>query len=322
MIKALMQLADGRIKHGGEELMVSWQHTNDSFIWIDIIGEPPEDERNILKSLGCHNLAIEDAQRFRHPPKTETFAQHTLLLYRGITQFNDDLTFEQQTVALFVFERGLISVHAKPSQAISYWWDQVIPAGLMRSPGFLACRIMHYSVGTYLEKILEFEPYLNELEDSMQEHPSDDVMKELIAYQSRLRKLKRIFSYHERLVGNLLKNTPVKLIEEEGEIEHALQDLFERCERLNSLTTMYFEICGDLISGYLSISSHNLNKTMQFLTVLTAIIGPLTFVVGVYGMNFDNMPELRWKYGYWMVWGIILSVVLGSVVFFRRRRWL
>ncbi|HRH78591.1 MAG TPA: magnesium transporter CorA family protein, partial [Cellvibrionaceae bacterium] len=214
------------------------------------------------------------------------------------------------------------SVHAKPSTAIDYWWDEVVPAGLLRSPGFLACRIMHYSVGRYVDKVLEFEPRLTELEDSMQDHPSDDVMKELIAYKSRLRKLKRIFSYHEKLVGNLLKNTPLKLVEEEGEIEHALQDLYERCERLTSLTTMYFDLCGDLIEGYLSISSHNLNKTMQFLTVITAILGPLTIVVGVYGMNFDVMPELHWRFGYAFVWGLMLSIVSGSFWYFRRRRWL
>lgn len=315
-------LSDGRIKHGGHELVSLWEAHGDSFIWLDVEGEAPEDECALLRKLNCHPLAIEDVQRFRHPPKTETFAQHTLILYRGITQFNDDLTIEQQTIALFAMERGLISVHAKPSTAIDYWWDQVVPSGLMRSPGFLACRIMHYSVGRYVERVLEFEPRLTELEDSMQDHPSDDVMKELIAYKSRLRKLKRVFSYHEKLVGNLLKNTPIKLVEEAGEIEHALQDLYERCERLNSLTAMYFDLCGDLIEGYLSISSHNLNKTMQFLTVITATLGPLTFVVGVYGMNFDVMPELRWQYGYVFVWGLMLTIVSCLVWFFRRRRWL
>ncbi|HMW49341.1 MAG TPA: magnesium transporter CorA family protein [Cellvibrionaceae bacterium] len=322
MIRAIVLLGDGRIKHGGQELVAYWQAHGDSFIWLDMQGETAEDESQMLRELNCHPLAIEDVQRFRHPPKTETFAQHTLVLYRGITQFNDDLTIEQQTIALFAMERGLISVHAKPSTAIDFWWDEVVPAGLLRSPGFLACRIMHYSVGRYVDKVLEFEPRLTELEDSMQDHPSDDVMKELIAYKSRLRKLKRIFSYHEKLVSNLLKNTPIKLVEEEGEIEHALQDLYERCERLTSLTTMYFDLCGDLIEGYLSISSHNLNKTMQFLTVITAILGPLTIVVGVYGMNFDVMPELHWRFGYAFVWGLMLSIVGFSFWFFRRRRWL
>lgn len=322
MIKAIVLLSDGRVKHGGHELVSIWQAHPDSFIWLDVEGESPETERSILRELNCHPLAIEDVQRFRHPPKTETFSQHTLILYRGITQFNDDLTIEQQTISLFALERGLISVHAKPSTAIQFWWDEVVPTGLLVSPGFLACRIMHYSVGRYVDKVLEFEPRLTELEDSMQDHPSDDVMKELIAYKSRLRKLKRIFSYHEKLVNNLLKNTPIKLVEEAGEIEHALQDLYERCERLTSLTTMYFDLCGDLIEGYLSISSHNLNKTMQFLTVITCVLGPLTFLVGVYGMNFDFMPELHWRYGYAFVWGLMLMVVGSSFWFFRRRRWL
>ncbi len=322
MIRAIVLLGDGRIKHGGQELVAYWQEHGDSFIWLDMQAEAVEDETQMLEALNCHPLAIEDVQRFRHPPKTETFSQHTLILYRGITQFNDDLTIEQQTIALFAMERGLISVHAKPSTAIEYWWDQVVPEGLLRSPGFLACRIMHYSVGRYVDKVLEFEPRLTELEDSMQDHPSDDVMRELIAYKSRLRKLKRIFGYHEKLVYNLLKNTPIKLVEEEGEIEHALQDLYERCERLTSLTTMYFDLCGDLIAGYLSISSHNLNKTMQFLTVITAIMGPLTIVVGIYGMNFDFMPELRWRFGYAFAWGLMLAIVGFSVWFFRRRRWL
>ncbi len=322
MIRTRLQLADGQQLTGGAELISQWQSHANSFIWLDMEGEAPGDEKHLLKSLGCHPLAVDAVQRFRHPPKTETFAQHTLILYRGITAFNDDLTNKQQTIALFAGERGLISVHALPSAAIDHWWHHIEEENLMRSPGFLACRIMQHSVGQYLDKLLEFEPYLNELEDSMQDNPSDEVMKTLIAYKSRLRKLKRIFSYHERLVFNLLKHTPIKLVEEEGEIDHALQDLYDRCERLNSLTTMYFDICGDLIEGYLSISSHTLNKTLQFLTVITTILGPLTFIVGVYGMNFDNIPELHWHYGYYFAWGIILLVVTGFVGYFKRRRWL
>lgn len=322
MIRARLQFANGQQALGGAELISVWQTHPDSFIWLDMQGENPSDEKHLLKNLGCHPLAIEDVQRFRHPPKTETFAQHTLILYRGITEFNNDLTFKQQTIALFAGERGLISVHAQASTAIDHWWEQIEEENLMRSPGFLACSIMHYSVGRYVDRLLEFEPYLNELEDSMQDHPSDDVMRELIAYKSRLRKLKRIFNYHERLVLNLLKHTPIKLVEEEGEIHHALQDLYDRCERLDSLAAMYFDICGDLIEGYLSISSHLLNKTLQFLTVITTILGPLTFVVGVYGMNFENMPELHWKYGYLMAWCIMLGVVGIFVTYFKRRRWL
>ena len=321
MIHAQLLTTTGDYLTGGEELIARWQQDQCGYIWIDLEGERPADEKAILQSLGCHQLAIEDVQRYRHPPKTETFENHTLILYRGLSEFKKDLTFKQMTIALFAGDRCLISCHQRPSRGVTYFWEHAQPENLLASPGLLASKIMRFSVGCYVDSILEFEPYLNELEDSMQDKPNDEIMREVIAYKSRLRKLKRIFSYHERLVGNLLKDIPQRLIDEDGDIEHGLQDLFERCERLNSLCTMYYEICGDLINGYLSISSHQLNNTMKVLTVITAIFVPLTFIVGVYGMNFENMPELRWQYGYFYVLGGMLAIacLFGGIAY---KKWL
>lgn len=321
MIRAQLLTASGKWVTGGQELIERWQSDNTSFIWIDLNGEKNENEKLVLQSLGCHKLAIEDVQRYRHPPKMENFENYTLILYRGLSQFKKSLTFRQMTVALFAGNRILISCHPHQTIAVDHYWEQAQKENLLVSPGLLASRIMKFSVGTYLDSILEFEPFLNEVEDSMQEKPSDDVMRELISYKSRLRKLKRIFSYHERLVTNLLKDIPQRLIDEDGDIEHALQDLFERCERLNSLCTMYFEICGDLINGYLSISSHQLNNTMKVMTVFTAVFVPLTFIVGVYGMNFDNMPELHSQYGYYYVWTLMLAIA-STTGWIAYKKWL
>lgn len=311
MIRTQLLTAHGEHIQGSIELIERWRSEGSGYIWIDLLGEEPATEKQFLLSMGCHPLAVEDVQRFRHPPKTETFDDYTLILYRGITEFNKDLTIQQMTIALFSGDRCLISCHPRNSMGISYYWENAYGENLLVSPGLLASRIMRFSVGRYLETILAFEPSLNELEDSMQEKPNDEVMRELIAYQSRLRKLRRIFSYHEKLVTNLLKDVPQRLIDEDGDIEHALQDLFERCERLHGLTTMYYEICGDLINGYLSITSHQLNNTMKVLTVITAIFVPLTFIAGIYGMNFDNMPELHATYGYFYTLGGMLIIAAG-----------
>lgn len=319
MIRTQLLTDDGELLQGGEELIHRWRTDNNGFIWIDLLAEEPQHERALLISMGCHPLSIEDVQRFRHPPKTETFDNYTLILYRGITEFNKDLTIQQMTIALFACERCLISCHPRHSMGINQYWENAHGENLLVSPGLLASRIMRFSVGRYLEAILAFEPSLNELEDSMQEKPNDDVMRELIAYQARLRKLKRIFSYHEKLVTNLLQEIPPRLINEDGDIEHALQDLFERCERLHGLCTMYYDICGDLINGYLSISSHQLNNTMRVLTVITAIFVPLTFIAGIYGMNFDNMPELHAPHGYFYTLGAMLIIAVGfGVVAFKK----
>ncbi len=321
MIRAQLLTQAGEWLSGGSDLVQRWRTENNSFIWIDLLGEEAHSEKEFLLSMECHPLAIEDVQRFRHPPKTETFDNYTLLLYRGITEFNKDLTIQQMTIALFAGERCLISCHPRHSMGINHYWENAHAENLLISPGLLASRIMRFSIGRYLEAILAFEPSLTELEDSMQEKPNDEVMRELIAYQARLRKLKRIFSYHEKLVTNLLKDTPQQLMEEYGDIEHALQDLFERCERLHGLCTMYYDICGDLINGYLSISSHQLNNTMRVLTVITAIFVPLTFIAGIYGMNFDNMPELRAPNGYFYTLGAMLFIAAGFGVF-AYKKWL
>lgn len=311
MIRAQLLTETGERLTGGDELIQRWRAENSGYLWIDMLGEEATSENNFLLSMGCHPLAVEDVQRYRHPPKTETFDNYTLILYRGITEFNKDLTIQQMTIALFAGERCLISCHPRHSMGVNHYWENAQQENLLMSPGLLASRIMKFSIGRYLEAILAFEPSLNELEDAMQEKPNDEVMRELISYQSRLRKLKRIFSYHEKLVTNLLTDIPQQLIEEDGDIEHALQDLFERCERLHGLCTMYYEICGDLINGYLSISSHQLNNTMRVLTVITAIFVPLTFIAGIYGMNFENMPELREPNGYFYALGAMLIIALG-----------
>lgn len=321
MIRTQLVLANGERLEGGGELVSRWQESEGSFLWMDLQNETPDTESHWLLEFKCHPLAIEDVQRFRHPPKYENFKDHTLLLYRGITEFNNDLSVSQMNIALFAGENFLLSCHPQASMSINHYWIHSQDENLLQSPGLLATRIIRFSVGRYLDKLLAFEPRLNELEDAMQERPSDDVMRDLISLQSRLRKLKRVFDYHESMVEDLQQDIPARFHQEYGDIDHAIQDLYERCERLHSLCTMYYEICGDLINGYLSLSSHKLNGTMGLLTVITAIFVPLTFIVGIYGMNFDNMPELHHPYGYFYTLGAmaVIAIAFGYVAF---NRWL
>lgn len=321
MIKTLWLQEDGSKLTGGTELIEQWQSSSEGYLWVDILSEQSSAEKQLLLSLGCHPLAVEDAQRKRHPPKTETFEDQVLILYRGITDFDEDLNVNLVPIALFAAEKLLISVHQGKSLSILQHWND--PTGqLLRNPPLLATRIMHYSVGRFLEAVLTFEERINELEDAMQEHPSDEVMRSLIAYKSRLRKLKRHFNYHERIALNLLRETPPLFTEIDPDISHALQDLYDRCERVHSLATMFYEICGDLIEGYLSITSHLLNNTMRVLTVITAIFVPLTFIAGIYGMNFEYIPELKFRNGYFIVMGLMALTGTGLLVLFRKLRWL
>ena len=85
---------------------------------------------------------------------------------------------------------------------------------------------------------------------------------------------------------------------------------------------MYYEICGDLVESHISISSHQLNQTMKILTIITAIFVPLGFIAGLYGMNFQYMPELQFRYGYFVILGLMAVLAVGMLTLFRRVRWL
>lgn len=320
MIRSSLRLADGSLIQKSENLVQQWQDNNSSVLWLDIADEPDESEKQLLKSLGCHSLAIQDAQRTRHPPKVEVFDELVFILYRGIVTVTEDLNIERMQIALFVGENIIITRRKFDSFAISHWWDSDKLAKTLQQPLLLASKLMHYSFGRYLEVILEFEQQLSEIEDRIQNCDDDEDLRYLTQYKSRLRKLRRDFNYHERLANTLLQF--VRNSEKYNALEHDVRDVHERAERINSLLAMYYEICGDLIEGYLSLSSHKLNRTMQILTVVTTIFVPLGFLAGIYGMNFDNIPELHYKYGYFILLGSMISIAIGAFTLFKIKRWI
>lgn len=322
MIKCMLLTKDKACIYGGEELIASWREQSSSYLWLDLDCHDKEQERLIFEQLGCHSLAIKDAQRDRHPPKIELFNNYIFMLYRGIYQPQDDLLFEHLQISMFVGTNILITSHGKASKSIEQLLSTEGEKYLAKSPITLALRIFHYSCGIYLEKLFEFEDKLESLEDQFQLGGDDKMMQEITLYRSRLTKLKRTFNYHS-IIGAELKI----LVEDETPIInqaelHTVIDVHERIERLLSLSQMHYEICGDLIDGYLSVTSHQLNATMRVLTVITAIFIPLGFLAGIYGMNFEYIPELKFTYGYFYLLGFMALLAISLIVLFKKKRWL
>ena len=322
MIKCMLLKADKTCVYGGDELINTWREHAGSYLWLDIDSHDKEQERLLLQQMGCHSLAITDAQRDRHPPKIELFNDYIFMLYRGIYQPKDDLLFEHLQISMFVGINILITSHAKDSMSIEHLFSAGGEKYLGKSPITLALRIFHYSCGIYLNKLFEFEDKLETLEDQFQLGGDDKMMQEITLYRSRLTKLKRTFSYHSN-IGSELKVlvTDDTSIINQAEL-HTVIDVHERIERLLSLSQMHYDICSDLINGYLSVTSHQLNATMRVLTVITAIFIPLGFLAGLYGMNFEYIPELKFTNGYFYLLGFMAFLATSLIVLFKKKRWL
>ncbi|MBU2871920.1 magnesium transporter CorA family protein [Colwellia sp. E2M01] len=323
MIKCMLISPSAPTKTGGEELIAQWQQDETTTLWLDLDKVERAREKEILTEFGCHALAISDAQRDRHPPKVELFDDYIFLLYRGFVAKEQNLTFEHVQIGLFIGKRILITCHAESSVAINSLFNNTGEKHLARSPIHLALKIFHSSCGNYLQQLFDFEAHLEAIEDKFQVSGNDHMMREITAHRSRLVKIRRTFSYHVTIgdtLNSYMEDDETDLITEK-EI-HTVNDLRERLDRLLSLSQMYYDICGDLINGYMSITSHQLNSTMRILTVITALFVPLTFLAGIYGMNFEYIPELKFENGYFILLGVmaVISVVLIAV--FKRKRWL
>ena len=308
---------------GSSELINQWQENDDTTLWIDLDNVESEEEKRILTQFNCHPLAINDALRERHPPKIELFKDYIFMLYRGIIANDDSLRFGHLQISMFIGKRVLITRHPQSSLAINELFTESSEKYLKRSPVHLALRLFHSSCGYYLKEMFSFEAELEKIEDDFQLSGNDKMMKQITSYRSQLVKIRRTFNYHVNM-GERLKayvdDEDTDLITDKE--VHTVNDLRERLDRLLSLSQMYYDICGDLINGYMSVTSHQLNATMRVLTVITALFVPLTFLAGIYGMNFEYIPELKAANGYFILLGVMAVVSVALLMVFKKKRWL
>ena len=318
MIRTYLLNEDQSFVIGDSALIENWRRDG-GFLWLDIQQSLDDDSKSLLKSFGCHSLAIKDVDRERHPPKLEVFEEHSFVIFRGIQRIDDNLIVEPLQLSFFVGENYLITVHPKASLSIEYHWQLDKVHELIMSPQQLALSIMHYSSGRYLDSLIAYDTELADIEEAMLTEGSDALLKDLVRDCSQLRKMRRTFTYHFSLAEDLLEFWDVD--EDNHELRHRLRDLFDRSERLETLSAQHYEICGDLVDGYFSLSAHQLNNTMRVLTVITAIFVPLSFLAGLYGMNFEYIPELRFHNGYFILLAVMLTLAVAMVVTFKKKRW-
>ena len=318
----LFELPGAGLRTGGPELVERWKVDEHTLLWLDLGDEPAEDtERLLREAFQLHPLAVQDALRARHPPKLEDFGEYTFLLLRGLSAESRDTDFSTIQLALFVAPRFLITRHSAQSSSTDRLWREVHdgPERFAAGPAALALRLCRIMVDRYLGILLALEPRLEELEDEILRSPRDELLSELAGYKSSLKKLRRIFAYHQQVFSEL-RNGASQLFD--APVAHELNDVYEHQERAVSLSGLYYELAVDLVESYLSLASHHLNRIMKVLTIVTAIFVPLSFLAGLYGMNFDNIPELHAKFGYFILLSVMAAIVVTLLALFRKMRWI
>ena len=323
MIRTLMyDTVSGHLEEGEQELVEVWKRDENKLLWFDLDDEPEDVATQLLcDGLDLHPLAVQDALRDRHPPKVEDFGTYSFLLFKGLSRVSESLDFTTLQLALFVGKRLLVTRRSAESRSVNQLWEEIRQNAtrMEKGPARLAVQLIRFMVEHYLQLILGLEPRLDELEEEIMARPRDEILGELGGYKTELKKLRRVFAYHQQVLARLRTSTFPGF---GADIAHELNDVYEQQERAGSLTELYYELASDLIDSYISIASHHLNQIMKVLTIITAIFVPLSFLAGIYGMNFEYMPELHTASGYFILLGVMLGIATILLLVFRKKRWL
>ena len=322
MIRAVLyDPVDERLREGETELIDEWERRSGSQVWVVIDGEQPEAERSLLSGrFGIHPLAIADALRERHPPKIEPFRDNTFILLKGLDAGSTSLEFGTIQLSLFVGERFLVTRSSGRSVSTDAVLSDLASGAIAPdiSRASLALRLCRTVADRFLPLLLAVEKRLDEMEEEMLDRPSDELLAELVRQKGDLKRILRVLQYHVQLFTSARSNTPAQLMDH----DHELTDVQEQLDRMLSLARLYYELTDDLMNGYLSLSAHRLNQIMQTLTIVTVVFVPITFMAGLYGMNFENIPELGYRNAYFILLGAMLLVVVGILTVFMKRGWL
>ncbi len=324
MIDVLLYEPPGGAPRCGDAALIdAWDPAGDTLIWVDIDCHDIEAARALLTGrFGISALTASDALRERHPPKLEWFDDYFFLLFKGFTAETADINNVSVVhISMFVGRNFLLTVHALPSPSVRALWSAVTAGAVQPGRGtvHLCYRLLRRIVDRYTPVILGLESRLDALEESLAERPDDTVLLELVNYNSRLKKLRRTFGYQQACLDEL-RHADSPLFNADS--EHEFQDVYEHMERLTSLSALMQELSRDLMDGYISLNGHRLNSIMKTLTIASVIFLPLTFLAGIYGMNFDHMPELHSDAGYFVLLGAMVVIAAGLLWAFRRVRWL
>lgn len=300
-------------------------HLDDGKVrWIEFDGlGDVEALRQLGEKYELHPLALEDVLHTGQRPKVETYEHMLFIVALMIYRDPEDGRMCGEQVSMFLEKGLLITIQEDPKNDV---FDPVrarirAGRGYIRKLGadYLTYALVD-SIIDHMFPILEcIGDALEELEDEMLDRPTKACIAQLHEFRRTLIQLRRAIWPERDVLANLLHDNS-GIFTEQTKI--FVRDAYDHAVRIIDLIESYRDIAGGLLELYLSSVSQRTNEIMRVLTVISAIFIPLTFVAGVYGMNFENMPELKQPSGYFVCIGIMGLIAAGQVWFFKRKGWL
>lgn len=291
--------------------------------WMDIQGLGSE---TVLKQVGeifnLHPLLLEDVVNVPQRPKLEDYNNQLLVISQMVRLKEDESGFDTEQVSFVLGKRYLLSFQEEELQdCFEIVRDRIRTSqGRVRKSGadYLTYLLLDTIIDGYFPVVEHYEDRIEALEDAIISNPDRDTMQEIYDVRRELLALRRLI-WPMRNVLHLLMRDHHGIVSDEVQIY--FRDSYDHVIQILEIIEAYRELAASLMDVYMSTMGNKLNEIMKFLTVISTIFIPLTFIAGVYGMNFDNMPELKGEWSYFLVWLVMLAVAGGLIFYFWRKGW-
>jgi magnesium transporter len=320
---ALYMAPDGRLSEQLEtEQIRDCLAAGDGVLWVDIEGATNEDADLLSNVFHFHPLAVADCVSSNiHPPKIDDFDEYLFIIIHGINYHIESDIVETTELALFLGKNYVVTSHDVPMRSVSCILDRVRKDGRLIRKGadFLAHDIMDSLVDNIMPTIDGMDEKNDQLEAEALHEPRRETLTSIMQLKRSILALTRVILPQREIVNGLSRGE-YELITEGAQIYY--RNIYDHLVRIEMLTLGLRDMTESVLSTYLSSVSNRMNQVMKVLTLIATIFIPLTFIAGIYGMNFANMPELEWRYGYFAVLVVMAVIGMCLAVYFRRKQWL
>ncbi len=297
--------------------------TSDAVTWVMIDGLK---EVAIIDAIGrhfdIHPLVLEDILNTHQRTKFEEYTNYLYFVLKVVSLGTGEFNIEYEQISILVLKNFVFTFMEKPDGLFNPILNRLNNEdGHLRNSGsdYLAYMIMDAVVDEYFTLQDAFDEQIELIEDELLVHPSVSTLTTIQKIRRELIFLRKTVSPLRELLA-AIRRSESALFDERTKRYFA--DIYDHSIRIIEAVESYRELISGMLDIYLSSVSNKMNETMKFLTVFASIFIPLTFLAGVYGMNFEYMPELKWKWSYPLLWGVFIVTGISLLFYFKKKKWL
>jgi len=291
-------------------------------LWVNMESPTAEEEALLSDVFQFHHLAIEDCiSQAHHLPKIDDYRDYLFIITHGINYDTPRDQLETSELHMFLGKNYVVTAHWVPLRGIASIMErcQEDTSLLERGSDFLAHAILDTQVDGFIPVLEQLSERIDEIENEALQNPSQDTSARILLFKRDVLTLKRIAAPQLEVI-NRLSRKEFPIITESMLIY--FRDIYDHLARVDSLTESLINLGEGALNAYLATVSNRQNEVMKVLSIMASIFLPLTLLTSIYGMNFQNMPELHWRFGYYAIWVIIVAVGIGLFSYFKiKRKW-